>query len=119
MKTSLKGLIQSELKSKYSTRSKVLVILGPTASGKSDLAVDLAQKFNGEVISADSRQVYKGLDIGSGKITKKEMKGVRHHLLDVARPNKVFTVDMFQKQSRVAIEDILKRNKALKILLRI
>ena len=57
-------------------KSKVLVILGPTAVGKSDLAVEIARQYNGEVISADSRQVYKGLDIGSGKITKKEMKKV-------------------------------------------
>ena len=59
-----------------------MVILGPTATGKSDLAVKLAKKLNGEVISADSRQVYKGMDLGSGKITKKEMMGVPHHLLD-------------------------------------
>ncbi|MBU6232559.1 tRNA (adenosine(37)-N6)-dimethylallyltransferase MiaA, partial [Patescibacteria group bacterium] len=63
---------------------KLLVILGPTATGKSDLAVGLAELFNGEVISADSRQVYRGLDIGTGKITREEMHGIRHHLLDIA-----------------------------------
>ena len=67
-------------------KQKVLVIVGPTASGKSDLAVKLAKKFGGEIISADSRQVYKGLDIGTGKITKREMRGVPHHLLDIANP---------------------------------
>lgn len=86
-------------------------MLGPTASGKSDLAVALAKHLNGEVVSADSRQVYKGLDIGSGKITKKEMKGVPHHLLDVADPKKVFTVDDFRIQATKAIDDILTRGK--------
>ena len=62
---------------------KVIVILGQTATGKSALAVQLARKFNGEIISADSRQVYKGLDIGSGKIKKKEMHGIPHYLIDV------------------------------------
>lgn len=90
---------------------KLLVILGPTSSGKSNLAVDLAKKYNGEVISADSRQVYKGLDIGSGKITKKEMCGVPHHLLDVVNPKKVFNVSNFKKLADEAIEDILSRGK--------
>jgi tRNA dimethylallyltransferase len=92
-------------------KSKVLVILGPTASGKSDLAVAFAKKYNGEVISADSRQVYKGLDIGSGKITKKEMLGVPHYLLDVASPKKIYTVDMWTKQANSLIADIRKRGK--------
>jgi len=92
-------------------KDKVLIILGPTASGKSDLAVDLAKEFNGEVISADSRQVYKGLDIGSGKITRKEMKGVPHYLLDVVYPRTIFTVTKFQKLAQKQIKDILKRNK--------
>ncbi len=92
-------------------KDKILVVLGPTASGKSDLAVDLAKEFNGEVISADSRQVYKGLDIGSGKISKKEMKGVPHHLLDVVKPQTVFTVSKFQKLAQQQIKDILKREK--------
>jgi tRNA dimethylallyltransferase len=91
---------------------KILVILGPTATGKSDLAVELAQKFNGEVVSADSRQVYKRMDLGSGKITKSEMKGVPHHLLDVADPvTEIFSVADFQKLAYEAINDILKRGK--------
>ncbi|MES2213697.1 MAG: tRNA (adenosine(37)-N6)-dimethylallyltransferase MiaA [Patescibacteria group bacterium] len=90
---------------------KILVILGQTATGKSDLAVQLAQKFNGEVISADSRQVYIGLDIGTGKITKKEMFGVRHHLLDVVSPKKVFSVAEWREQADTAIRDILSRGK--------
>jgi tRNA dimethylallyltransferase len=92
-------------------KAKILVILGQTATGKSDLAVFLAKKLNGEIISADSRQVYKGLDIGSGKITKREMKGVPHYLLDVISPKKVFSVADFQKQTYKHIDDILKRGK--------
>lgn len=99
-------------------KDRVLVIVGPTSSGKSDLAVKLALKqphVNGqigaEVISADSRQVYKGLDIGSGKITVREMKGVRHHLLDVADPRKQFTVERYRLLAKHAIIDIQKRGK--------
>jgi tRNA dimethylallyltransferase len=92
-------------------KPKILVILGQTATGKSDLAVLLAKKFNGEVISADSRQVYKGLDIGAGKITKREMKGVPHYLLDVVSPKKTFSVADFQKLTYKHIDDILKRGK--------
>lgn len=91
----------------------ILVVLGPTASGKSDLAVSLAKKLNGEIVSADSRQVYKGLDIGAGKITAKEMKGIPHHLLDVASPSasKRFSVDDFQKLAYKAIDGIVARGK--------
>lgn len=92
-------------------KQKVIVIVGPTASGKSSYAVKLARKIGGEVISADSRQVYKGLDIGTGKITKKEMQGVPHYLLDVISPKKVFTAQQFVEQARATIDDILKRGK--------
>jgi len=90
---------------------KLIVILGPTASGKSDLAVKIASQTNGEVISADSRQVYKGMDIGTGKITKKEMRGIPHYLLDVASPKARFTVAQYQKLARIAINNIFKKNK--------
>src|SRR3990167_3851819 len=90
---------------------KIIVILGPTASGKSALAVKLAKKFNGEVISADSRQVYKGLNIGTGKITRKEMGGVPHYCLDVVSPKKIFTVADFKKCAEKAIEKIFAKNK--------
>lgn len=90
---------------------KLIVILGPTASGKSDLAIKLAKKYHGEIVSADSRQVYRGLNIGSGKITKKEMQGVPHYLLDVANPKRKFTVFQFQTLAEKAIQKIYKRGK--------
>ena len=91
--------------------NKLIVILGPTASGKTDLSVELAKKFNGEIISADSRQVYKGMDIGAGKITKKEMQGIPHHLLDIASPKKRFSVIQYQKLALSAIKKIQEKNK--------
>jgi len=75
------------------------------------MAVDLALKIGGEIISADSRQVYKGMNLGSGKITKKEMRGIPHHLLDVASPKKRFSVAQYQKLARKALKEILARNK--------
>jgi tRNA dimethylallyltransferase len=90
---------------------KLLVVVGPTASGKSALAVKLAKRFNGEIISADSRQVYKGFDIGTGKITKKEMAGIPHHLLDVASPRRVFTVADFKRLAEKKIKEISRRGK--------
>ncbi|MDQ2933193.1 MAG: tRNA (adenosine(37)-N6)-dimethylallyltransferase MiaA [bacterium] len=93
------------------TKPKILVIVGPTAIGKSDLAVQLAQQFKGEVISADSRQVYKRLDIGTGKITTDEMQGVTHHLLDVANPETQFSVVEYVRLAEKAISDILEKGK--------
>ncbi len=93
------------------TYRKLIAIVGPTAAGKSALAVRLAKKFNGEIISADSRQVYKGLDIGTGKITKKEMANVPHHLLDIANPRKQLSVSEYQKIARKRLEEILTRGK--------
>jgi tRNA dimethylallyltransferase len=92
-------------------KQKILILIGPTASGKSALAVELAKRFDGEVISADSRQVYKGLDIGTGKITTREMQGIPHHLLDVASPKKVFSAQDFIDHASKAIEDISARGK--------
>ena len=89
----------------------LIIVCGPTATGKSDMAVQLALQHDGEVISADSRQVYKSLDIGSGKITSEEMQGVRHHLLDVASPSDIFTVSQYQALAKNAIADILHRGK--------
>lgn len=90
---------------------RILVIVGPTASGKSGLAVGLAKMFGGEVVSADSRQVYKGLNIGTGKVTKKETAGIAHHLLDIASPKRTFSAGDFVKAAHKAIEDIQSRGK--------
>lgn len=93
-------------------KPKILVITGPTATGKSALAVEIAQKFDGEIISADSRQVYIGLDIGSAKITPDEMDGIPHYLIDVADPKTdVFTVAEFQKLAAEKITEIHGRGK--------
>ena len=97
---------------------KIYTITGPTASGKSAYAVDLALKINGEVINADSRQVYRYLDIGTAKVTAGEMRGVRHHLLDIREPKLVsdvdyqpFSVSDWLYQARAAIEDIVSRDR--------
>lgn len=100
---------------------KIYVIIGPTASGKSDVAVELAKKVKGEIVSADSRQVYKYFDIGSGKITKKEMRGVKHYCLDIIDPEKYsknyhkkyqsFSVNDYLKYANKAIKEILKKKK--------
>ncbi len=92
-------------------KQKILVIVGPTASGKSALAVSLARKYNGEIISADSRQVYRGLDIGTGKVTKREMGNIPHHMLDVSSPKKAFSADDFVRAARRAIDDISRHGK--------
>lgn len=92
-------------------KPKAIIILGTTATGKSALAVKIAKKINGEIISADSRQIYKSLNIGTGKITEEEMKGVPHHLLNIANPQRKFTVAEYQKKAIYAMADIAKRNK--------
>jgi tRNA dimethylallyltransferase len=92
-------------------KQKIIVVVGPTASGKSSLAVKLARKFKGEIISADSRQVYEGMDIGTGKITKKEMMRIPHYLLDVVNPKKQFTVAQYKRLAEKAIKKIIKRGK--------
>jgi tRNA dimethylallyltransferase len=93
------------------SKPKIYVVCGPTSSGKSDHAVELAKKLDGEVISADSRQVYIGMDLGTGKITKEEMSGIPHHLLDIKNPNEDFSVEEFQRLAFEKIEDILSRGK--------
>ena len=90
---------------------KLIVVLGTTACGKSGLGVALARKFDGEIVSADSRQVYKGLDLGTGKVTEEEMEGVPHHMLDVVEPNQPYSVADFQAGAYAAIDDILSRGK--------
>ena len=90
---------------------KLIVVLGTTACGKSGLGVELAKRFDGEIVSADSRQVYKGLDLGTGKVTEEEMEGVPHHMLDVVEPNQPYSVADFQAGAYAAIDDILARGR--------
>lgn len=90
---------------------KVLIITGLTASGKSSLAVEIAKQFNGEIISADSVQIYKGLDIGSAKESKETMSIVSHHLIDIKEFNQTYNVGEFVEDCNKAIKDILSRNK--------
>jgi len=92
-------------------KNKIIVIVGPTASGKTDLSIKIAERFSGEIISADSRQVYKGMDIGTGKVTKKEMQGIPHYLLDIVDPKTRFNVVRYRKLALKAIEKIQKKNK--------
>ena len=90
---------------------KLVTVIGLTSSGKSSLGIELAKKFNGEIVSADSRQVYEGLDWCSGKVTKEEQAEVKHHMIDVAKLGEQFTLFDFQEQAYAAIDDILKRGK--------
>ena len=90
---------------------KLIVILGTTAAGKSDIGIRLAQKFNGEIISADSRQVFRGLDLGSGKVTREEQEMVPHHLIDVCNPGEFYSMADFQKQAYRCIDEIAARGK--------
>jgi tRNA dimethylallyltransferase len=99
------------IKRKNSLNKKLIVVLGPTASGKTELAVELAKKFDGEIVNADSRQVYKDMNIGTAKPTKKEMRGIPHYLLNVASPRKRFTVAQYRKLALKIIEKIQKREK--------
>lgn len=92
-------------------KEKILVICGPTCVGKSDFAVDAAKKYDGEIIGVDSVQVYKLLDIGSGKITREEMRGVPHYLIDVKMPDESFSVVDFLNEAKPLITDIISRGK--------
>ena len=95
----------------FKNKSKIIVICGPTATGKTNLSIHLAKKYNAEIISADSRQIYRGLDIGSAKITPKEMNGVPHHLIDIANPKDSFSVQQYTELGTLTINNILSRNK--------
>lgn len=90
---------------------KILVIVGPTASGKTRMAVELAQRHNGEVISADSMQIYRTMDIGTAKPTKEEMGGIPHHMIDVADPEEDFSVARYVEMAARCVDDVLERGK--------
>lgn len=90
---------------------KLIVITGCTATGKTSLSVDLAKRINGEIISADSMQIYKGMNVGTAKVTNEEMCGVLHHMIDIVEPNSRFTVAEYQAMALEIIEDIYSRGK--------
>lgn len=92
-------------------KPKVIVIGGPTASGKSTLAVELAKKINGEIISADSMQIYKDMNIGTAKINKEEMQGIKHHMIDFVSPNKRYSVSSYKKEAEKCIDEIIGKGK--------
>lgn len=92
-------------------KPKLIVILGPTASGKTALSLKLAKNFNGEIISADSRQIYKGMDIGTAKQTKKEREIIKHYLINIEKPNQHYTVAEYKKEAIKAINKIIKAGK--------
>lgn len=90
-------------------KNKLLIISGPTAVGKTDASLEIAEKLNGEIINADSMQVYKGMDIGTAKIRKEEMRGIPHHLFDICEPTENFDVSMYQESAKKCIQDIVSR----------
>ena len=92
-------------------KPKVIVICGPTASGKTALSIELAKKINGEIISSDSMQIYKYMDIGTAKTTQEEMQGIKHYLLDFVEPSQRYSVAEFKKDAEKAIEEILQKGK--------
>ena len=92
-------------------KDRILIIAGPTSVGKSEIAIDVAKVLDGEIVSADSMQVYRGMDIGTGKLSEDEMGGVRHHMIDVIDPAEDFNVSRFREMAVGAIDDIISRGK--------
>lgn len=92
-------------------KPKVVVIVGPTASGKTALSIELAKKLDGEIISSDSMQIYKDMDIGTAKVTKEEAQGIKHYLVDFVSPDQRYTVSDFKKDAEAAIKEILNKGK--------
>lgn len=92
-------------------KPKVIVIVGPTASGKTSLSIELAKQINGEIVSCDSMQVYKDMNIGSAKPTKEEMQGIKHYMIDEINPTERFSVAEYKKRAEKAIDEILKKGK--------
>ena len=93
------------------TKPKVIVICGATASGKTALSVELAKQINGEIISADSMQIYKDMNIGTAKVSKEEMQGIKHYMIDIVSPEERFSVAEFKEKAEEAIEEIIKKGK--------
>src|SRR5699024_7960603 len=92
-------------------KKTVVVIVGPTAVGKTKLSINMAKRFSGEIISGDSMQVYRGMDIGTAKATKKEQAHIPHYMLDIIEPDDPFTTADFQKKVRIYISNITAKNK--------
>ncbi len=92
-------------------KPKLIAIVGPTASGKTTLGIALAKKFGGEIVSADSRQIYRGMDIGTAKPTVEERRAICHHLIDIKDHNEDYTVADYQRDAFAAIDDIIARGK--------
>ena len=90
-------------------KNKVIVIGGPTASGKTNLGIELAKKINGEIVSADSMQIYKEMNIGTAKPSKEEMQGVKHYLIDFVEPNKRYSVADYKKDAKNSIKQIIEK----------
>ena len=110
------NIIQQEidpkgLKRPLGSKLKLVLIVGPTAVGKTELAIQLAERLNGEIVSADSRLFYRGMDIGTAKPSHEEMARVQHHLIDIADPDEILSLAVFQQKAREAIADIHTRNK--------
>lgn len=93
------------------TKAEIAVVTGPTASGKTRLSVELAKIFNGEIVSADSMQIYKGMDIGTAKVTPEEMQGIPHHMIDVAYPHEQYSVSRYVEEASACIDGIISRGK--------
>ena len=97
--------------------SRVIVITGPTAVGKTKLSIELAKKLNGEIINADAMQVYKGLNIGTAKVTEKEKENIPHHLFDIKEVEEEYSIYNYQKDCRNKIKEILSKNKIVCLVL--
>lgn len=89
----------------------VIVIAGPTASGKTKLAIELAKKIDGEIISADSMQIYKNMNIGTAKVTKEEMENIKHYMIDIVNPNERYSVSQYKNEAEKCIEEVQKKGK--------
>ena len=92
-------------------KKKVIIICGPTASGKTNLSIELAKQIDGEIVSADSMQIYKDMDIGSAKPTKEEMQGIKHYMIDIVSPDQRYSVAQYKKQAKQAIKEIIEKGK--------
>ncbi|MCT4617350.1 MAG: tRNA (adenosine(37)-N6)-dimethylallyltransferase MiaA [Candidatus Gracilibacteria bacterium] len=100
-----------EFSKKTSELPKIIVIYGPTGAGKTDMSIDIAKALDSEIISTDSRQIFKEMDIGTGKITKQEMKGVPHHMLDIVAPNEEYSVGEFKREAEKIMEKLYSEGK--------